>query len=93
LDHLEPYETELIGSSAFVDGRLVPSDTTRRINALITKHLVRVADARDGWGALYRDPDDGRLWELTYPQGELQGGGPPSLARLSEEEARRKYSF
>ena len=34
-----------------------------------------------------------RLCERTYPQGEMQGGGPPRLRVLSEEEARQKYEF
>jgi len=42
-------------------------------------------------GTLYRDPDDGRYWERTYPQSELHGGGPPELRVLATEDARQKY--
>ena len=47
----------------------------------------------DTWQLLYRDPKDGRLWEQTSPQGEMHGGGPPRLAVISEEEARKRYTF
>ena len=41
--------------------------------------------------ALYRDPNDNRLWELIYPQSEMHGGGPPELRNLTFNEARQKY--
>jgi hypothetical protein len=44
----------------------------------------------NGWNALYRDPNDCRYWELTYPEGELHGGGPPQLRCLTADEARQK---
>ena len=42
---------------------------------------------------LYRDPGDGRYWELAYPNGEMHGGGPPSLIMLTEQEAKTKYGL
>ena len=42
---------------------------------------------------LFRDPEDDRYWELTYPKGELQGGGPPRLTMLTPEKAHAKYEF
>jgi hypothetical protein len=45
------------------------------------------------WETLFEDPDDGRLWERTYPQGEMHGGGPPALRVISVDEARAKYDF
>ncbi len=46
-----------------------------------------------GWEKLYRDPADGRYWLLTYPFGELQAGGPPSLIcrKLGEAEIKAGY--
>ena len=46
-----------------------------------------------GWDSLYLDPNDDRLWELIYPLGEMQGGGPPKLSLVSPGEAQRKYSW
>ena len=33
------------------------------------------------WAVLYRDAD-GAVWEVTFPQSEMQGGGPRRLRRL-----------
>jgi hypothetical protein len=40
---------------------------------------------------LYRDPQDGRLWELTYPHSDWHGGEPPDLRHISSGEAASKY--
>lgn len=64
-------------------------DIRDRINWLTNEVLVLVGIEKvGGWEKLYRDPGDGRYWLLTYPFGELQGGGPPSLIckPLSEAE-------
>jgi len=60
-----------------------------RIELLVSQHLTKVAGG--GWETLYQDPDDGRYWELTYPQGEMHGGGPPRLTYLPHELAQAKY--
>lgn len=84
-------EKDLIGKWEIVDGRIVSDATTERIMALIERTLEKVAVDNTGWETLYRDPEDGRYWELTYPEGSLHGGGPPRLTHLSLEEARAKY--
>jgi hypothetical protein len=33
------------------------------------------------------------LWELTYPQSYLHGGGPPALYKIDENEAHKKFDF
>lgn len=40
---------------------------------------------------LYKDPTDGRYWELTYPNSEGHEGGPLKLTVMSPEEAEFKY--
>ncbi|MBK3660894.1 hypothetical protein JJE66_06470 [Bradyrhizobium diazoefficiens] len=35
------------------------------------------------WAVLYQDAN-GTLWDVTFPQGELQGGGPRRLRRLPD---------
>ena len=47
-----------------------------RIQQLIRDELVKIARDLTGWRVLYRDPKDGRLWQLSYPQSEMHGGGP-----------------
>ena len=66
-------------------------DDARRIHELTGGELTRIASAENGWSTLYRDPSDGRHWELTYPLSHMHGGGPPRLAVISLEEARAKY--
>lgn len=88
---LTSHEHLLQGQWGSVDGRLVADQTCERIAELIRSHLTEVARDASGWDVLYRAPDDGRLWELTYPQSHLHGGGPPQLRHLDENEARTKY--
>jgi hypothetical protein len=74
-----------------VDGRLRPDSTWNRIELLATSYLEKIA--ANSWETLFRDPGDGRYWEHTYPQSEVQGGGPPRLSLLSVEKAHAKYEF
>jgi len=60
-----------------------------RIYWLINNYLIKIKD--NGWERLYQDPQDHRFWELTYPKGEMYGGGPPKLSNITEEEANNKY--
>jgi hypothetical protein len=84
-------ETLLSGKWLLRDGRMVGDETSQRIQELIRSHLRELGRDPSGWDTLYRDPDDGRLWELTYPQSERHGGGPPQLRCLTLDEAKRKY--
>jgi hypothetical protein len=93
MNQIEPHETELTGNWVVEEGKVRGDTTCDRVNWLTQGWLVQVAYRRGGggWETLYRDPTDGRLWERTYPQGELQGGGPPRLALLTPEQAAEKY--
>ncbi len=88
---LESHEHCLTGAWISVHGQLVADDTAKRIEWLVHGPLEQVGVDATGWCKLLRDPGDGRLWELTYPQGELHGGGPPKLEVLSPEAARARY--
>jgi hypothetical protein len=70
---------------------LLPDETeladTPRILQLIRDELVKIATDISGWRVLYRDPKDSRLWELSYPQSEMHGGGPPKLTCISSQVA------
>lgn len=95
MTNIERSEVEIVGLWIF-DGRTNRADEAcRRIERLTDSVLQKLADSRTygAWGALFRDPGDGRLWERAYPQGDLHGGGPPRLAVISEAEARQKYDF
>lgn len=83
--------SELIGSWILKDGHLTEDETSRLIEYLIQEKLQRIAVTSDGWEILYRDPQDQRFWELTFPKGEMQGGGPRTLRIISEEAAKLKF--
>jgi hypothetical protein len=88
-------EVELVGSWSF-DGTKMHADAVcERIEYLTSQVLERIGVSRlyGAWETLFRDPADGRLWERTYPHGELQGGGPPQLKLISLEEAKHKYDM
>ena len=89
---IRPDETEIVGGWQQRNGELVPDDACQRVEDLVTSgQLKEVKRSEDGWSVLYQDVNDGRYWELTYPQSELPGGGPPALVNVSEEEARARY--
>jgi immunity protein 27 of polymorphic toxin system len=89
---LAPDEVDVRGDWVVQKDRSVVADATeQRIEWLTTQKLERIANDWSGWETLYRDPRDGRLWELTYPQSEMHGGGPRRLHVLSRDEAAAKY--
>ena len=84
-------ETHLLGAWLEKRDRIVADPTCKRIEWLIANHLVQLGAGTSGWDELYRDPDDGRLWELTWPHSEMHGGGPPRLTCIPVDAARAKY--
>lgn len=88
---LSPGETCLIGKWLTRGGSVVADDTCLRIEALVSEQLVQLAQTSDGWSKLFRDPADGRLWEHSYPQAGIHGGGPPSLQCISSHVALAKF--
>jgi hypothetical protein len=56
-----------------------------RIQQLIGDELVKIAKDVSGWRVLYRDPNDERPWELSYPHSEMHGGGPAKLTWISSQ--------
>ena len=84
-------ETVLLGRWESTSSGMVEDEVARRIRSLVADSLIKVATGRSGWVGLYRDPSDNRLWELTYPHGEMHGGGPPTLKQITAEYALRKY--
>jgi immunity protein 27 of polymorphic toxin system len=90
---LKPDETALIGHWLVQGVTVVADETCRRIETLLSGQLVEMGHTRDGWSTLFRDPIDGRLWERTYPQSHMQGGGPPALHWVAPELALAKYDL
>jgi len=92
---LQPYETNLIGQWIFDGTEMKEDNTCHRIQWLISNVLDKIAISEQygAWETLFRDPSYGRYWELTYPQSEMHGGGPPALTCVSESYARQKYKI
>lgn len=88
---LNPEESELVGNWIFDNKKIRRDEICERIEWLIKNELQYVAATSGGWEKLYFDPVCGRYWELTHPNGEMQGGGPPILKVISKEVAKRKY--
>jgi hypothetical protein len=88
---LNPKEKALIGGWIFENGEIKEDASAKRIRLLISDLLQKVAVDSSGWDVLYRNPDDGTYWELTFPQSEEHGGGPPRLTFMRESEIKRKY--
>ncbi len=84
-------EAELNGKWLFENGKVVGDETEERIWELVENRFTRLADRDGGWVILYRDPADRSLWELSFPQSGLHGGGPARLIRLTEDQVRDLY--
>lgn len=91
MERLRPDETILQGGSVTIDGQVLRNPVSVRIDHLISNELIEVTTGDGGWSTLYRDPVDGRYWELSYPHSEMHGGGPRSLTHLSDEAVKNKY--
>jgi hypothetical protein len=90
---IEAAETRITGNWVVDDGRVCSDEAEKRIHELIATHLLYLAVDQSGWQKLYQDPIDERYWELTFPQGELQGGGPAELRCIDKKDALKKYSL
>jgi hypothetical protein len=92
---LFPSEVELVGTWVVAKGQVRCDAICDRILWLTQNHLCKIAASKQwgDWEMLFQDPDDGRFWERTFPQSEMQGGGPPRLTVLTPEEAHAKYQF
>jgi hypothetical protein len=86
-----PSESIIKGAWLHINGTTQADDNCRRIETLIATELQELAKDKSGWDTLYQDPQDGRLWELLYPESELHGGGPPTLQVIELSQAKAKY--
>jgi hypothetical protein len=92
-ERLNSAETDLIGS--WINGKdgLEADPIERRIGWLTKHYLREMATTPRGWDILYRDPNDDRYWELTYPRSVMQRAGPMRLTNIPKETARRKFGL
>ena len=90
---LKPNEIELRGSWKLEGTSMNADAICVRIESLITNYLVKISEDDSGWDKLFQDPEDKRYWELSYPEGEMHGGGAPLLINLSLQKAKEKYQI
>jgi Immunity protein 27 len=64
------------------DGRMCAAGDAVLIDDLLKNKLVEVQ--KKNWAILYRHKETGEFWDLTYPQGEMQGSGPRRLRVVSD---------
>jgi len=83
--HILPAESKLVGGWELVSGQMQADATTKRIELAIQDDLELIK--RMNWMNLYQDPETGLYWLQEYFQGEMHGGGPPSLRLISPTEA------
>lgn len=89
-----PSEKEVLIAGTWIqniDGSVEADEGCERIRYLTESGFQLISVNENGWSALYKNPNDGSFWELTYPQSELHGGGPPSLAKVSDNYADANY--
>ncbi len=72
-------------------GKVIDDDAAVRIDELVSFQPTKVAASEDGWGVLYLDKRDGRMWELTYSHEGWHGGGPPALTCVNKGYVQGKY--
>jgi len=90
---LKPEETELRGYWLDLGSSVVPDSNWERIDALTNGYLEPVVTGADGTCKLYRDPADGRFWELSRVAPQMKDGGPPLLSAIGAPEAALKYQL
>jgi hypothetical protein len=88
---IEANETLIVGSWVMMNGEMIADSVEQRIDELIQDRLQRVSSTSGGWEVLFKDPRDGRYWELFFPRSEMHGGGPKSLRVIDLEIAKEKY--
>ena len=76
-------EKEIIGKWIFKDGKMVADANCQLIDSMIKNDLKEIEKSEDGWTKHYKNTN-GSIWELTYPESHLHGGGPPKLSRIEK---------
>ena len=83
---LSQEENEIVGQWLSFNGVITPNEECKRIEWLISSQLILVGEDATGWERLYKNPENGQYWLLSYPQSNLHGGGPPRLKVIEASE-------
>jgi hypothetical protein len=76
-------EKEIIGKWVFKDGTMVADANCQLIDSMIKNDFEEIEYSKDGWTRRYKHTN-GSIWELSYPESHLHGGGPPKLSRIDK---------
>lgn len=76
-------EKEIIGKWVFKNGKIFADSNCEAIKSMIKNDLSEIEISEDGWTKIYQHTN-GSIWELSYPESHLHGGGPPKLTRIKE---------
>jgi hypothetical protein len=74
-------EKEIVGKWIFEDGKIIADSNCQFIKSMIENDLKEIKVSEDGWTKQYEDKN-GIIWELTFPESDLHGGGPPKLTLI-----------
>lgn len=91
--YIAPTEYEIVGGFERKGGQVKPNANSLRIAELRCNLLQEIAASAEHYSVLYRDPNDGRYWELVSQNPEGHGGGTKSLVFISDNEAKVKYQL
>ena len=77
-----PSARELNDIWAVEGGNVVARGDAAAIDDMLASSLEKVGSEEGGWTTIYRDRETNDVWELTYPQSHMHGGGPRRLRLL-----------
>ncbi len=86
-------ESVLQGLWIDLGSRMEKDVAWQRIEWLVAEHFERLASADSGLESLYRDPTDGRLWELFPVRPELGEKSPLQLAVIDPQVAAERFEI
>jgi hypothetical protein len=86
---LKAEETELVGMWLDLGMKVTGDAVYDRVEWLTATRLEKLAENEAELAELYRDPQDGRLWEKVLPF----AGGPPTLRCLTPAIAADRFGI
>ena len=66
-------ETNLVGNWIEKGNSVEQDSVCERIQWLTDCYFEQILINGNNWSALYKNPDDGNYWELTYPLSHMHG--------------------
>lgn len=86
---LKAEENELVGMWLDLGVKVTGDAVTDRVEWLTAERLEKLAENGAELAELYRDPQDGRLWEKILPFAD----GPPTLRCIPLSTATARFGF